>query len=86
MILNLSLLLSFLRLLSTFADVLKVAKTLTFETSLISLSIETGVFPKPIAIELPSHQYATSPKVTISLAFLSGLMPRLVVSKYISSP
>jgi hypothetical protein len=56
MILNLSLLLSFLRLLSIFVDVLKVAKTLTFETSLISLSIETGVFPKPIAIELPSHQ------------------------------
>jgi hypothetical protein len=55
-ILNLSLLLSFLRLLSIFADVLKLAKTLTFETSLISLSMETGVFPKPIAIELPSHQ------------------------------
>ena len=54
--LNLSLLVSFLRLLSTFADVLKVAKTLTFETSLISFSMETGVFPKPIAIELPSHQ------------------------------
>jgi hypothetical protein len=51
MILNLSLLLSFLRLLRIFVDVLKVAKTLTFETSLISLSIETGVFPKPIAIE-----------------------------------
>jgi hypothetical protein len=50
-ILNLSLLLSFLRLLRIFVDVLKVAKTLTFETSLISLSIETGVFPKPIAIE-----------------------------------
>ena len=56
MILNLSLLLSFLRLLSIFEDVVKVAKTLTFETSLISFSIETGVFPKPIAIELPSHQ------------------------------
>ena len=56
MILNLSSLLSFLRLLSIFVDVLKVPKTLTFETSLISLSIETGVFPKPIAIELPSHQ------------------------------
>ena len=53
--LNLSILLSFLRLLSIFDEVLKVAKTLTFETSLISLSIETGVFPKPIAIELPSH-------------------------------
>ena len=51
MILNLSLLLSFLRLLSIFVDVLKVAKTLTFETSLISFSIETGVFQKPIAIE-----------------------------------
>jgi hypothetical protein len=51
MILNLSLLLSFLRLLRIFVDVIKVAKTLTFETSLISLSIETGVFPKPIAIE-----------------------------------
>ena len=50
-ILNLSLLLSFLRLLSIFVDVLKVAKKLTLETSLISLSIETGVFPKPIAIE-----------------------------------
>jgi hypothetical protein len=49
--LNLSLLSSFLRLLSNFVDVLKVAKTLTFETSLISLSMETGVFPKPIAIE-----------------------------------
>ena len=49
--LNLSLLLSFLRSLSIFADVIKVAKTLTFETSLISFSIETGVFPKPIAIE-----------------------------------
>jgi hypothetical protein len=49
--LNLSVLLSFFRLLSTFVDVLKVAKTLTFETSLISLSTETGVFPKPIAIE-----------------------------------
>jgi len=56
MILNLSLLLSFLRLLSIFDDVVKVEKTLTFETSLISLSIETGVLPKPIAIELPSHQ------------------------------
>jgi hypothetical protein len=56
MILNLSLLLSFLRLLRIFVDVLKVAKTLTFETSLISLSMETGVFPKPIAIELPPHQ------------------------------
>ena len=56
MILNLSLLLSFLRLLSIFVDVLKVPKTLTFETSLISLSMETGVLPKPIAIELPSHQ------------------------------
>ena len=55
-ILNLSILLSFLRLLSVFNEVLKVAKTLTFETSLISLLIETGVFPKPIAIELPSHQ------------------------------
>ena len=42
---------SFLRLLSTFEDALKVAKTFTFETSLISLSMETGVFPKPIAIE-----------------------------------
>ena len=63
-------------------DVLKVTKTLTFETSLISLSIETGVFPKPIAIELPSHQQATSPKDTISLAFLCGLIARLVVSKY----
>ena len=51
MILNLSLLLSFLRLLSIFVDALKVAKTLTFETSLISFSIETGVFQKPIAIE-----------------------------------
>jgi hypothetical protein len=51
MILNLSLLLSFLRLLSILVDVLKVPKTLTFETSLISLLIETGVFPKPIAIE-----------------------------------
>ena len=50
-ILNLSLLLSFLRLLSIFVDVLKVAKKLTLETSLISLSLETGVFPKPIAIE-----------------------------------
>ena len=56
MILNLLVLLSFLRLFSILADVLKVAKTLTFETSLISFSIETGVFPKPIAIELPSHQ------------------------------
>ena len=55
-ILNLSLFLSFLRLLSIFVDVLKVAKILTFETSLISFSMETGVFPKPIAIELPSHQ------------------------------
>ena len=54
--LNFSILLSFLRLLSIFDEVLKVAKTFTFETSLISLSIETGVFPKPIAIELPSHQ------------------------------
>jgi hypothetical protein len=54
--LNLSLLSCFLRLLSAFADVLKVAKTMTIETSLISLSMETGVFPKPIAIELPSHQ------------------------------
>jgi hypothetical protein len=51
MILNSSLLLSFLRLLSIFDDVLKVPKTLTFEISLISFSIETGVFPKPIAIE-----------------------------------
>jgi hypothetical protein len=51
MILNLSLLLSFLRLLRIFVDVLKAPKTLTFETSLISLSIETGVFPKPITIE-----------------------------------
>jgi hypothetical protein len=51
MTLNLSALLSFFRLLSIFMDVLKVPKTLTFETSLISLSIETGVFPKPIAIE-----------------------------------
>jgi hypothetical protein len=51
MILNLPLLLSFLRLLSIFVDVLKVPKTLTFETNLISLSMETGVFPKPIAIE-----------------------------------
>jgi len=42
---------SFLRLLSIFEDALKVAKILTFETSLISFSIETGVFPKPIAIE-----------------------------------
>jgi hypothetical protein len=49
--LNISELLSFFRLLSIFVDVLKVAKTLTFETSLISLSTETGVFPKPIAIE-----------------------------------
>jgi hypothetical protein len=56
MILNLSLLLSFLRLFKIFDDVLKVAKTLIFETSLISLSMETGVFPKPIAIEWPSHQ------------------------------
>ena len=56
MILNLSLLVSFLRLLNIFDEVLKVAKTLTFETSLISLSIETGVFQKPIAIEWPSHQ------------------------------
>jgi hypothetical protein len=51
MILNLSLLLSFFRLFNVFDEVLKVPKTLTFETSLISLSIETGVFPKPIAIE-----------------------------------
>jgi hypothetical protein len=51
MTLNLSTLLSFFRLLSIFMDVLKVAKTLTFETSLISLSIETGVFPEQIAIE-----------------------------------
>ena len=51
MILNLSLLIRFLRLFNIFDDVLKVAKTLTFETSLISFSIETGVFPKPIAIE-----------------------------------
>ena len=50
-ILSLSLLIRFFRLLSILDDVLKVAKTLTFETSLISLSIETGVFPKPIAIE-----------------------------------
>jgi hypothetical protein len=49
--LNISVLLSFFRLLSIFVDVIKVAKTLTFETSLISLSTETGVFPKPIAIE-----------------------------------
>ena len=76
----------FLRLLSILMFVIKVPKTLTFETNLISFSIETGVYPKPIAIEWPSHQYATSPKVTISLAFLSSLMPRLVVSKYISSP
>lgn len=55
-ILNLSLLISFLRLFSILADVTKVAKTLTFETSLISFSKETGVFTKPIAIELPSHQ------------------------------
>ena len=45
------LLVNFLRLLSIFEDVLKVAKTLTFETNLISFPIETGVFPKPIAIE-----------------------------------
>jgi hypothetical protein len=50
-ILNLSLLLSFLRLLLIFVDVLKVAKTLTCEASLISFSIEIGVLPKPIAIE-----------------------------------
>ena len=56
MILNLSLLLSFLRLFNILDEILKVAKTLTFETSLISFSIETGVFPKPIAIEWPSHQ------------------------------
>jgi hypothetical protein len=51
MINNLSLLLSFLRLFIIFADAPIVAKTLTFETSLISLSMKTGVFPKPIAIE-----------------------------------
>ena len=51
MILNLLLLLRFLRLLRIFVDIPKVAKTLTFEISLISLSTETGVFPKPIAIE-----------------------------------
>ena len=51
MILNLSVLPRCLRLLSIFVDVVKVAKTLTFDTSLISLSMETGVFPKPIAIE-----------------------------------
>ena len=51
MILNLSLLLGFLRLLGIFVDVLKVGKTLTFETILISLSKETAVFPKLIAIE-----------------------------------
>jgi hypothetical protein len=56
MMLNLSLLLNFMILLSIFADVIKVAKTLTFETSLISFSIETGVFPKPIAIECTSYQ------------------------------
>ena len=56
MILNLPLFISFLRLLSIFKEALKVPKILTFETSLISFSIETGVFPKPIAIEWPSHQ------------------------------
>ena len=50
-ILTLSLLFKFLRLFNTFEEVLKVAKTLTFETNLISFPIETGVFPKPIAIE-----------------------------------
>ena len=48
MINNLSLLLSFLRLFIICED---APKTLTFETSLISLSMKTGVFPKPIAIE-----------------------------------
>ena len=50
-VLTLSLLFNFLRLFSIFEEVLKVPKTLTFETNLISFSIETGVFPKPIAIE-----------------------------------
>jgi len=56
MMLNLSLLLSFFRLLIIFVEVLKVPKTLTFETSFILFSIETGVFPKPITIEFSSHQ------------------------------
>ena len=50
MILNLALLFSFLRLLSIFVDVIKVAKTLTFETSLVSLSIETGVFQNQLLL------------------------------------
>ena len=33
-----------------------LAHMFTLETSLISSFIEAGVFPKPIAIELPSTQ------------------------------
>ena len=50
-----------------------------------SWSIETGVFPYPIAIADPSVQKANSPNCITSLASSSSLTWRLVL-KNISSP
>jgi len=50
-ILTMLLLSNFFSFLGILVEVLKVAKTLTFETKLILFSNESGVFLKSIAIE-----------------------------------
>ena len=71
MILNLSILFSFLRLFSIFADVLKVAKTLTFETSLISLSMVLKFDNFEIKLNLDNSQTA------LKLAKLSSFKTKI---------
>jgi len=56
-----------------------------FAANLISEPCEIGVFPKPIAIQLPSVQKAISPTVTTLVASASSGDDN-GAAKYISSP
>ena len=64
---------------------LQSAQILQGESSLISLPLEIGVFPYPMAIADPSFQKAISPIFTVDLALFSNSTFN-PVSKKNSSP